>query len=107
MPTYTSGVFEVHPFKELQRRGEEIYSENLVVDGLTWRLKVYPVSACVCVTVCVCVCVCEWVVCSIQNGHHEDVGRYLAMFMELSEGYEKVTRLASHMHTHRIMSSHT
>ncbi len=27
----------------------------------------------------------------VQNGHHEDVGRYLAVFMELSEGYEKVT----------------
>ncbi len=45
VPNYTTGLFKIQPFKELQRKGEEVYSENLRMDGLTWRLKVYPVSA--------------------------------------------------------------
>ena len=43
-PTYDTGIFKIHPFRELQRRGEELYSKPLKVHGLTWRLKVYPVS---------------------------------------------------------------
>ncbi len=45
VPDYTTGLFKIEPFKELQRKGEEVYSENLRMNGLTWRLKVYPVSA--------------------------------------------------------------
>ena len=30
--------------RELRRRGEEVYSDPLVVYGLEWKLKIYPVQ---------------------------------------------------------------
>lgn len=67
MPEYNSALFKINPFKELKHRGEEIFSKPLKVWGLTWRLKVYP------------------------NGHREDVGNYLSVFVELTEGFDRTT----------------
>lgn len=36
--------FHLHlMYRELMHRGEEIYSDSLVVYGLDWKLKIYPV----------------------------------------------------------------
>ena len=43
VPSYQTGVFKIHPFRELQQTGEEIYSKPLQMCGTVWKLKVYPV----------------------------------------------------------------
>lgn len=44
VPEYDHALFRIASFKELQRKGKEIYSEPMKLQGLVWRLKVYPVS---------------------------------------------------------------
>ncbi len=44
VPEYDHAIFKMTNFRELQRKGKEIYSESLKLQGLVWRLKVYPVS---------------------------------------------------------------
>jgi hypothetical protein len=44
VPEYDSAFFKISSFGEKQRSGGEVYSDPLVVQGLVWRLKVYPVS---------------------------------------------------------------
>ncbi len=44
IPQYDSAFFKISSFCEKQRKGEEVYSKPLQVQGLVWRLKVYPVS---------------------------------------------------------------
>lgn len=44
VPEYDSAIFKISSFHEKQRKGEEVYSDPLEVQGLVWRLKVYPVS---------------------------------------------------------------
>ncbi len=44
VPEYDSAIFKITSFRELQQKGEEVYSEPLELQGLVWRLKVYPVS---------------------------------------------------------------
>ena len=44
VPEYDSAMFKMTSFRELQRKGQEVYSDPLEVQGLVWRLKVYPVS---------------------------------------------------------------
>lgn len=85
---------------ELQKKGEEVYSKPLQAYGMLWRLKVYPVSslhiqitALYCRPLNVgsnsssmgCLSLC-------QNGHREDTGNYLAVFVELTEGFDRSTR---------------
>lgn len=42
VPTYDTGVFLMKSFTKLQQKGDAIYSCPLHVNGLCWRLKVYP-----------------------------------------------------------------
>ena len=65
VPAYHSFSFEIENFSELQKKGDEVYSNPLVFCGLSWRLKVYP------------------------NGTSDFVGRYLAVFVELCDGYNQ------------------
>lgn len=44
VPTYTEQTFVLKPYSELRRKADPIYSSPLNVNGLSWRLKVYPVS---------------------------------------------------------------
>lgn len=44
IPEYNSAIFKINSFRELQRKGEEVYSDPMEVQGMVWRLKVYPVS---------------------------------------------------------------
>ena len=37
--------FVISEFSRLRLKGDPVYSEPLLVNGLSWRLKVYPVSA--------------------------------------------------------------
>eukprot|EP00731_Ephydatia_muelleri_P023634 Em0015g1217a len=65
VPKYEYGTLTIHPFQARQIQGDEIFSNPLNVDGMTWKLKVYP------------------------NGHKEDTGKYLSVFIELTSGFER------------------
>ena len=43
VPTYDSSTFCIGAFSKLRHKGDPVYSEPLNVNGLNWRLKVYPV----------------------------------------------------------------
>lgn len=45
VPAYDSMDFVISEFSRLRLKGDPVYSEPLLVNGLSWRLKVYPVSA--------------------------------------------------------------
>jgi len=67
VPPYDSAIFKIHPFRKLQRERAELYSKPLVACGLKWSLKVY------------------------LNGHREDNGKYLGVFVELTKGFDRTT----------------
>jgi tripartite motif-containing protein 37 len=43
VPPYDSSTFVMNNFGALQQRADPFYSQPLQVNGLSWRLKVYPV----------------------------------------------------------------
>ena len=43
VPTFDSSVFQIERFSQLRHKGDPVYSRPLNVNGLSWRLKVYPV----------------------------------------------------------------
>jgi hypothetical protein len=65
VPSYTTGVFKVTPYSQLRDQRDEVYSKPLHMYGTVWRLKIYP------------------------NGHREDTGLYLSVFLELTESHDK------------------
>lgn len=44
VPPYDSSTFVMNNFTALQQRADPVYSQPLQANGLSWRLKVYPVS---------------------------------------------------------------
>lgn len=44
VPQYDTSTFVMKNFSVLQQRADPVYSQPLHVSGLSWRLKVYPVS---------------------------------------------------------------
>lgn len=62
VPTYDTCTFLIERFTFLQLEGLAVYSKSLFVNGLCWRLKVYPCG----------------------NGPAR--GEYLSVFLELSSG---------------------
>jgi len=44
VPPYDSRTFQIDIFSKIRHKGDPVYSEPLNVNGLSWRLKVYPVS---------------------------------------------------------------
>jgi hypothetical protein len=44
VPQYETSTFVMNNFTVLQQRADPVYSQPLHVSGLSWRLKVYPVS---------------------------------------------------------------
>ena len=44
VPQYDTSTFVMNNFSGLQQRADPVYSQPLQVSGLSWRLKVYPVS---------------------------------------------------------------
>lgn len=62
VPIYDSSTFVIQKFSQLRLKADAFYSEPLKVNGLSWRLKVYP------------------------DGNGVVRGSYLSVFLELSEG---------------------
>lgn len=50
VPPYDSSTFVMNNFSALQQRADPVYSQPLQVNGLSWRLKVYPVRLFCCVS---------------------------------------------------------
>ena len=42
VPNYESSTFIIRDFDRIRHSHEVVYSEPLIFNGLTWRLKVYP-----------------------------------------------------------------
>lgn len=68
VPTYDTGVFLMKSFTKLQQKGDAIYSPPLHVNGLCWRLKIYP------------------------NGNGSVRKEYLSVFLELSSGFPEISK---------------
>lgn len=68
VPTYDTGLFLMKNFTKLQQKGDAIYSPPLHVNGLCWRLKVYP------------------------NGNGSVRKEYLSVFLELSSGFPEISK---------------
>ena len=62
VPTYDERTFSMTHFSLLQSKADPVYSPPLTVNGLSWRLKVYP------------------------DGNGVVRGNYLSVFLELSSG---------------------
>ena len=59
-----SGVFFLRPYSVYKKQNEIVFSDPLVSDGITWRIKVYP------------------------NGTGPFKGNYLSLFVEMVKGWE-------------------
>ncbi|XP_026472335.1 E3 ubiquitin-protein ligase TRIM37-like isoform X2 [Ctenocephalides felis] len=68
VPGYDSSTFMMHQFTHLQHKADPVYSPPLHVNGLCWRLKVYP------------------------DGNGVVRGNYLSVFLELSAGMPECSK---------------
>lgn len=68
VPCYDSCTFIMQQFTELQHKADPVYSNPLYVNGLCWRLKVYP------------------------DGNGVVRSKYLSVFLELSAGLPETSK---------------
>lgn len=68
VPSYDSSTFPLANFTQLQHAAAPVYSAPLHVNGLCWRLKVYP------------------------DGNGVVRGNYLSVFLELSAGLPETSK---------------
>lgn len=68
VPGYDSSTFVMQNFTVLQRKADPVYSPPLHINGLCWRLKVYP------------------------DGNGVVRGNYLSVFLELSAGLSETSK---------------
>ncbi|EZA51508.1 E3 ubiquitin-protein ligase TRIM37 [Ooceraea biroi] len=68
VPGYDSATFTMQNFTQLQLKADPVYSAPLHVNGLCWRLKVYP------------------------DGNGVVRGNYLSVFLELSAGLPETSK---------------
>ncbi|PSN50251.1 hypothetical protein C0J52_02379 [Blattella germanica] len=68
VPGYDSSTFVLQTFTQLQHKADPVYSTPLHVNGLCWRLKVYP------------------------DGNGVVRGNYLSVFLELSAGLPETSK---------------
>lgn len=68
VPPYDTGNFLIEKFTILQQKGVPVYSNELHINGLQWRLKVYP------------------------YGNGAVRGEYLSVFLELTSGYPEASK---------------
>ncbi|PNF43162.1 hypothetical protein B7P43_G17206 [Cryptotermes secundus] len=68
VPGYDSSTFIMQQFTQLQHKADPVYSPPLHVNGLCWRLKVYP------------------------DGNGVVRGNYLSVFLELSAGLPETSK---------------
>lgn len=71
VPGYDSATFAMQNFTQLQFKADPVYSAPLHVNGLCWRLKVYP------------------------DGNGVVRGNYLSVFLELSAGLPETSKCVS------------
>jgi len=85
------GYILVDMCSRLRQRGDPVYSESLRVSGLTWRLKVYPVSNILLHYINLC---CHQLCVTPQFGNAPTKGNYLSVFLELTQGFHKTSQYA-------------
>ncbi|BFZ18623.1 hypothetical protein BsWGS_21662 [Bradybaena similaris] len=68
VPQYDTSTFMMKNFSVLRQRADPVYSPPLFVNGLSWRLKVYP------------------------DGNGVVRGNYLSVFLELSAGLPETSK---------------
>lgn len=68
VPPYDTNSFVMENFTLLQQKGVPVYSNELHVNGLQWRLKVYP------------------------YGNGAVRGEYISVFLELASGYPETSK---------------
>jgi len=68
VPSYDEKTFSMAQFSQLQSKADPVYSPPLHVNGLSWRLKVYP------------------------DGNGVVRGNYLSVFLELSAGLPETSK---------------
>ncbi|KAF2352990.1 MATH/TRAF domain [Trinorchestia longiramus] len=68
VPQYDSSTFVLNNFSQLQHKADPVYSPTLQVNGLAWRLKVYP------------------------DGNGVVRGNYLSVFLELTAGLPETSK---------------
>ena len=68
VPNYENSNFVLNNFSTLQNKADPVYSPPLHVNGLSWRLKVYP------------------------DGNGVVRGNYLSVFLELSAGLPETSK---------------
>lgn len=68
IPQYDTSTFTLNNFSQLQHKADPIYSPPLIVNGLNWRLKVYP------------------------DGNGVVRGNYLSIFLELYSGVNEPSK---------------
>jgi len=68
VPNYDSSVFQIHDYSRLRQTHEVVYSQPLITNGLTWRLKVYP------------------------NGNGIAKGNYISVFLEMLKGLSEPSK---------------
>jgi tripartite motif-containing protein 37 len=68
VPQYDEKTFTMSLFSALQAKADPVYSPPLHVNGLSWRLKVYP------------------------DGNGVVRGNYLSVFLELSAGLPETSK---------------
>lgn len=84
VPNYESSTFVIKDFTRIRHSHEVVYSEPLIFNGLTWRLKVYP------------------------NGNGIAKGNYISIFLEMLKGlsepskYEYRVEMLNHREPSRL-----
>ena len=68
VPNYESSTFIIRDFDRIRHSHEVVYSEPLIFNGLTWRLKVYP------------------------NGNGIAKGNYISIFPEMLKGLSEPSK---------------
>jgi tripartite motif-containing protein 37 len=84
VPQYEASLFVIKDFSRIRHTHEVVYSEPLIFNGLTWRLKVYP------------------------NGNGIAKGNYISIFLEMLKGlsepskYEYRVEMLNHREPSRL-----
>jgi tripartite motif-containing protein 37 len=68
VPQYDTSTFQINNFSQSQLKADPVYSPPLNINGLSWRLKVYP------------------------DGNGVVRGNYLSVFLELSAGLSETSK---------------
>ena len=68
VPNYDESTFQITGFSQFQLKADPIYSQPLIINGLSWRLKVYP------------------------DGNGVVRGNYLSVFLELTAGLSETSK---------------